>query len=265
MAFYEVKKGELVYMRSEKINARHMFTTRFGGVSTGINESLNLATSRGDSIENVKENFARICAEIGSDINSMAITCQIHSNIVREMTRSDVYDWNARIPYRADGIVTRERNLPLFCFSADCIPVLLCDSEHGVIGAVHSGWRGSASDIITVAVEKMCGMGAEKQSIKIAMGPAIGRCCFETDDDVPEAISRLLGGDIDGLVDKRPNGKSYVDLRGANRRRLLQIGIPEENIDVSDECTSCSHDKYWSHRYTHGMRGTQGAVIMLED
>jgi len=265
MAFYEVKNGELIYMRSDMIKAKHMYTTRFGGVSTGYCESLNLGFNRKDLRENVMENYSRVCREMGTELDHCALTCQVHSNIVLEVTSADVHEWGTDFPYEADGIVTKEKKLPLFCFSADCIPVLLCDEKHGVIGAVHSGWRGSATDIIAIAIEKMCSMGAEKTDIMVAMGPAIGQCCFETDDDVPEAISKLLGGDIDGLVEKRPNGKSYVDLRGANRRRLLQIGIPAENIDISEECTSCSHDKYWSHRYTRGQRGTQCAVIMLED
>lgn len=264
MAFYEVSSGPLKYMRSEKIKAKHMFTTRFGGVSTGECESLNLSTKR-DTRENVMENYSCVCAELGADLNRCAVTCQVHSNIVLEMTGADAHVWGTDIPYEADGIVTKEKNLPLFCYSADCIPVLLCDEKHGVIGAVHSGWRGTASDITAIAIEKMCKMGAEKKDIKVAMGPAIGKCCFETDDDVPEAISKLLSGNTEGLIEKRENGKSYVDLRGANKRRLMEIGIPEENIDISEECTRCSHDKYWSHRYTGGRRGTQGAVIMLED
>ena len=91
----------------------------------------------------------------------------------------------------------------------------------------------------------------------------IGRCCFETDDDVPEAIEKYLDGETEGLFDRRADGKTMVDLRAANARRLLQLGLREENIDISDECTFCSHEKYWSHRYTKGNRGSQAAVIVL--
>jgi hypothetical protein len=80
---------------------------------------------------------------------------------------------------------------------------------------------------------------------------------------VPEAITAWLGGEVDGLFTKRPDGKFLVDLRAANARRLTQLGVREENIDISDECTFCSHDKYWSHRYTHGQRGGQAACIVL--
>ena len=120
------------------------------------------------------------------------------------------------------------------------------------------------SDILGKALEAMRSLGAEPACVRAAIGPAIGRCCFETDDDVPEAVTSWLGGDTAGLFDRRADGKTMVDLRAANARRLLQLGLRAEHIDVSDECTYCSHDKYWSHRYTKGLRGSQAAVIRLD-
>ena len=80
---------------------------------------------------------------------------------------------------------------------------------------------------------------------------------------MPEAITAWLKGDTDGLFVRRPDGKTLVDLRAANARRLQQLGVPAGQIDISEECTYCSHDKYWSHRYTHGQRGGQAAAIVL--
>ena len=96
------------------------------------------------------------------------------------------------------------------------------------------------------------------------MGPAIGRCCFETDGDVPQAIERYLDGDTAGLWTRREDGKYMVDLRAANARRLLQLGLDAAHIDLSEECTMCSHEKYWSHRYTKGQRGSQAATIIMD-
>ena len=110
----------------------------------------------------------------------------------------------------------------------------------------------------------MCTLGAKPESIHAAMGAAIGRCCFETDEDVPQAVEKYLGGDTEGLFDRREDGKTMVDLRAANARRLRQLGLKAENIDISRECTMCSHEKYWSHRYTKGNRGSQSAVIVLD-
>ena len=77
-------------------------------------------------------------------------------------------------------------------------------------------------------------------------------------------MTKYLGGDVEGLFDRREDGKTMVDLRAANARRLIQLGLKPENIDISEECTFCSHDKYWSHRYTKGNRGSQAAVIVLD-
>ena len=263
MAFIEENENGLIYMRSTLIGAKHAFTTRFGGVSGGAFATLNLGSNRGDDPACVRENYRRVCALFGVGIDGAAVTNQVHKNAVRTVTAADRHVCMSKVPYEADGIVTAEKGLPLFCFTADCVPALLWDAEHAVAGAVHCGWRSSVSDILKNALEAMAALGAEPGSIRAALGPAIGRCCFETDDDVPAAVTAWLGGDDEGLFDRRADGKTMVDLRAANARRLVQLGVQAENIDVSGECTFCSHDKYWSHRYSRGLRGSQAAGIVI--
>ncbi len=263
MAFIENNENGLVYMTSSVIGARHAFTTRFGGVSGGIWSSLNLGSNRGDDPEAVRENYRRVCALMGAGIDDAAVTKQVHGNVVRTVTEEDRHVCLSVVPYEADGLVTAVRALPLMCFTADCVPALLCEEDAGVIAAVHCGWRSSVGDILKNAVEAMEALGAGREKICCALGPAIGRCCFETDDDVPDAVTAYLGGDTAGLFVRRADGKTLVDLRAANARRLLQLGLRAENIDVSEECTVCRHDKYWSHRYTKGRRGSQAAAIVL--
>ena len=264
MAFVEQNQNGLIYMSSTVLPARHAFLTRFGGVSTGPFASLNLGSNRGDDPEAVRENYRRAAALMGAGIDDCAVTRQVHGNVVRIVTGADRHVCMSTVPYEADGIVTAERGLPLFCFTADCVPVLLLDPENRVAGAIHCGWRSSAADILKSALEQMERLGAQREKIRAAMGPAIGRCCFETDGDVPAALEAYLGGDTEGLFDRRPDGKYLVDLRSANARRLVQLGLRQENIDLSQECTVCRHDKYWSHRYTRGIRGSQAACIVLE-
>ena len=236
MSFKENNRDGLIYMSSDIIGARHAFTTRFGG---------------------------RLCALMGVGIDGMAVTNQVHGNEVRIVTQEDRHVCLSRVPYEADGLVTNVKGLPILCMVADCVPVLLWDGEHSVAGAIHCGWRSSVGDILKNALEKMESLGAEPGNIRAAIGPSIGRCCFETDDDVPQAIEAYLGGDTRGLFDRRDDGKTMVDLRSANARRLMQLGVKADNIDISRECTVCSHEKYWSHRYTGGHRGSQGAAIVL--
>ncbi len=262
--FVEKSQDNLIYMASTVIPARHAFLTRFGGVSQGPFASLNLGSNRGDDPEAVRENYRRAAALMGADIDGCAVTRQVHGNVVRIVTGADRHLCMSKVPYEADGIVTAERGLPLFCFTADCIPALLLDPEAGVAGAVHCGWRSSVADILKNALEQMERLGADRRRVRAALGPAIGRCCFETDGDVPAAVERYLSGETEGLFTPKAGGKTLVDLRGANRRRLLQLGLEEENIDLSEECTFCSHEKYWSHRYTKGIRGSQAACIVME-
>lgn len=280
--FIEKNENGLIYMVSDILPLRHAFTTRYGGVSTGHLRSLNLIGGHGDDPENIRENFRRVSALMGAGINDCAVTRQVHGADVRTVTEEDRHVCLSDAPYQADGIVTATPGLPLVCFTADCVPVLLADPENGVVGAVHCGWRSSVGDILAHAVEAMRALGAEPRAIRAAIGPAIGACCFETDRDVPDAVEQWLGAEAaapyirprsmprtaDGTphaADGTPSQKYLVDLRGANACRLRQLGLTPEHIDISEECTFCSHDKYWSHRYTKGKRGGQAACIVLPE
>lgn len=207
MSFIENKENELVYMTSSVIKARHAFTTRYGGVSEGIFSSLNLGSNRGDDPDAVRENYRRVCALMGVGIDEAAVTKQVHGSVVRVVTGEDRHVCMSTVPYEADGLVTAERGLPLMCFTADCVPALLCDSVHGVIAAVHCGWRSSVGDILGNAVKEMCALGARPETICCALGPAIGSCCFETDNDVPQAIEAYLGGETGGFSAAAPTAR----------------------------------------------------------
>ena len=261
--FVQESENNLIFMRSDRIPFRHLFSTRYGGVSGGDFATLNLLSDKGDEPENVRENYRRVAAILGAGPDDCAVTKQVHGNTVRIVTESDRHECLTPVPYEADGIVTATQGLPIFCYTADCVPVLLCDHDARVIGAVHCGWRSSVSDILKNALDAFASLGASPASVRAALGPAIGACCFETDDDVPDAVAVWLGGDTDGLFKRREDGKTLVDLRGANAHRLTQLGVPREQIDISDECTYCLHDKYWSHRWTRGRRGGQCAGIVL--
>ena len=261
--FAELSYHELVYMKAPTIPVSHAFTTRWGGVSEGSLDSLNLGENRGDSEENVRENYRRLFEALELPGETACFTKQVHGNTVKIVTGADRRAPFEPFLFEADGIVTGEKGLPLFCFTADCIPVLLCDSKAAVIGAVHCGWRSTVADILAVAIEEMQELGASPENICAAIGPGIDFCCYETGADVAEGVEALLGGDCEGVFFPIGEGKFMVDLKEANKRRLLQLGLKEKNISVSDECTACNSDKYWSHRITKGERGSQAAVITL--
>ena len=263
--FVEHREDGPVYLTSPLLPCRHAFTTRFGGVSEGVFESLNLGEHRGDAPEKVRENYRRLCLSLGVELSSLVFSRQVHGGAVRVVSQADRHELFSPVPYEADALVTNRTGLTLTVFTADCVPVLLCDPVSGVVAAAHCGWRSSVQDILGGTVEAMSSLGARAENIRAAIGPAIGGCCFETDSDVPEAVFRWLGGDAEALVSAREGaaGKYLVDLKGANRVRLLQLGLAESHVAVSPDCTMCLSGKYWSHRVTKGVRGSQAALIAL--
>jgi hypothetical protein len=263
-AEYTAPNG-VVYLTAPTIARRHAFTTRIGGVSTGDQAGLNLSVNRDADFAHVAENYHRLGEATGIDLRRLAVTKQVHGDVVRTVTASDIHTLGTPVPYEADGLVTNEPGLALICYTADCVPVLLCDDSHGVIAAVHCGWRSSVADILARAMEAMAVLGASPETTAAAVGPAIARCCFEVGGEVVEAVEAYLGGDASDLYSPKEGapGKYLLDLKGANARRLQQLGVPAAAIAVSGECTYCLPEKYWSHRYTKGKRGNQGAIIVL--
>lgn len=260
-------KEGVEYLASPLLETPHGFSTRIGGVSTGIFESLNLGHRRGDDPERVRENYRRFCVATGTDGDRIVMTNQVHGNVVKVVGGADVKpDLLAPTPFEADGLATNAPGVTLCVFSADCIPVLLFDPVKRAVAAVHAGWRGTATAIAAVAVETMKReFGSEAADIRAAIGPGIGPCCFETDGDVPAAMTERLGSLAAPYMEETGGGRWRVDLKAINRAILLKAGLKETLTDVSNNCTCCEHDRFWSHRFTKGERGSQAAVIMLKD
>ena len=122
MAFTQSNVNGVVFMTSDIISSPHGFSTRLGGVSTGIYSSLNLGEHRGDFDENVRENYRRFCAAIGVDENRLVFSKQVHKTDVREVTSKDIHTLFSPVPYEVDGLVTAEKGLALVIFSAVTSP-----------------------------------------------------------------------------------------------------------------------------------------------
>jgi len=246
--------------------AGHGFSTRLGGVSPVPMDSLNLGANRGDDPANVRENFVRFCAAVGTDPNALVKNHQIHSDIIRPVGRADVME-HPETPgsFEADGLVTNEPGVCLTIFSGDCIPILLYDPVRRCVAAAHAGWRGTAAGIAARAAEAMVrDYGCQAGNILAAIGPGIGPCCFETHGDVPDGLRAGLGEDAAPFI--RPlskTGKFSVDLKGANARFLERAGLAPEHIAVCSACTACCLDEFWSHRVQGGQRGSMAAMIQL--
>ena len=263
MSFHELRRDGLLVYQSGLIQSAHGFTTRLGGVSEGHLASMNLGQRRGDTMENVLKNYAILGEAIGFDPHQVVCAVQVHRDDVRLATRED---WGKGLyvhsDYQADGLITSTPGTALFVYSADCGTILLEDRATGAVGACHAGWRGAALGIAgKTAKAMMDAFGSRPENLYGALGPCIGRCCFETDGDVPAAMTAALGDGAEPAIE-RVGEKYHVDIKYINRLFLEQAGLRPEHIDVCPLCTACDRETFWSHRRHGEKRGSLGAVIV---
>lgn len=219
-----------------------VFSTREGGVSEGPYASLNLGRLTGDDVERVDENRRRLCAEIGADLERLALNRQIHSTHVHRAEAG-------ALGRPGDGLWTDEPDLPVLAMSADCLPIALVrdDSETPAVAVLHAGWRGLLDGIVAEGVETLGG------SVRAAIGPGIGPCCYEVG---PEVAARFAATWDSALL----HGGN-LDLWDTAERALRASGV--EDIQRIDLCTNCNPDRFFSHRRSGKPRGVQGVIARV--
>lgn len=250
-------------LQSDTITTAHGFSTRQGGVSPG--GTLNLRLETYQSRDDMLENYTRYCNLVGVDVTRTVLSHQVHTDNIRLVTEEDAGRGLFRDRgYEADGLMTNVKHLPLVVFSADCGIALLHDPVHQAIGAVHAGWRGCAMGIVGKIVREMTThFGTNPADLQVVIGPGIHQCCFETHNDVPDAMVKALGDDARGYI--APKGEKFlVDLPGLNRQWLLNAGVPDAQIETLPHCTACDLEHFWSHRKQGDNRGVQCGMIALD-
>lgn len=247
---------------------RHAFSTRLGGVSRGRYASLSLSFFMGDDRQAVYENYRRLCGAIGVDEKKLVFGDQVHSANVRVVTEADAGKGITRErDYSAvDGLVTNVPGLPLATLYADCVPLLFLDPVKKAVGCSHAGWKGTAASIGRRTVEVMQkAYGSDPADILACIAPSIGPCCYEVDEPLREAFSKIPDVSPEGLLTPKGEGKYMLNLWEANRRILLAAGLKAEHITIAQVCTCCHADVFHSHRATAGNRGSLAAVIALRE
>jgi hypothetical protein len=240
----------------------HAFTTRLGGVSAPPFDALNLGGKWGDALDSVAENRRRVRLAVGG--GRLVVARQVHGPVIARVRAGDATEAVARL--EADGLCSDAPGLTLGVFVADCIPALLADARTGAFAAVHAGWRGTVAGVLPAAVRALAAeFGARPGDLRIALGPAIGPCCFEVGDEVVAAFGALFpDARARGIVLPSPRGvpgKSHVDLKAANRLLLERAGVAPEAIDAGPECTHCDRARFFSFRRDGSSTGQQMGVI----
>lgn len=258
------------YLRSENITSKHAFSTRIGGVSTlAHTASLNLAFGRGDEKDTVLENLRIFAEAVGFAEERLVSVRQIHSADVRFVDESHAgQGYIIKENFECDGYVTSTSGLAIGVKTADCVPILMEGYDEGdkicCVGAAHAGWRGTVSGIAVNCLVKMIEQGAVR--VRVAIGPAICGECFEVRRDFYDSVSEILGSELTEkyvIPDTQKDCFWHTDLRRMNKDFLVSAGVAEGDIDVSEDCTCCLPNRYFSHRYSGGKRGTQLSVIVM--
>ena len=265
-----ITKGDIVYITFPKLEntgiVNHLFSTRLGGVSEGQYKSMNLSFLNGDNRENVLKNYQNLCNCIDIDINNLVLSKQTHTDNIKTVTENDCGTGIFKLSFSdIDGLITNRSQVALVTQYADCTPLLFCDPVQKVIASSHAGWRGTVKEIGKKTVEKMIvEFSCNPQDIIVGIGPCICQNCYEVDEPVYNEFLKLNYLNLNNIFTVKENGKYQLNLVEANRQILLNAGILDKNIDLSDICTCCNCNELHSHRATNGKRGNLAAIIQLK-
>lgn len=245
------------------------FSTRLGGVSKGDFATMNFSFTRGDNREDVLENYRRMAAALGVDLNRMVLTWQTHTTNVRRVTAEDEGKGVVRDrDYRdVDGLITDIPGITLVTFFADCVPLYFLDPVHRAIGLSHSGWRGTVKRMGQVTVDAMKeAFGSRPEDIIACVGPSICKDCYEVGAEVAEEFFGAFDETYHNeILLKKTDGKYQLDLWKANEIVLTEAGIRKENLAVTNICTYCNPDLLFSHRRSAERRGNLCAFLSLKE
>jgi YfiH family protein len=261
----------------------HGFSTRLS--PSGGESEFNLGLTEGADRKQVEHSRAEFLAAITGGVQGWKLQPlrQVHSDQVH-VIRAQRGRMKRALP-TGDGLITNQPGVLLAIQTADCVPVLLLDPKQKAVGAFHAGWRGTLARVVDKGVGAMrCEFGSDPADIRAAIGPCIHVCCYEVADELRDrfcsqfAYGAELFQDVfesDPVREKYPllfmnmrapgHGappcKPHLDLVEANRRQLLDAGIPEGAIEIVNLCTSCRTDLLFSHRAEKGRTGRMMAAI----
>ena len=234
----------------------HGFMGRSGGKSSGAYAGLNVSYRVGDDNKIVSENVCDIKQAVGIHDGRIVTMKQVHGDRI-----IDVTDRKIKEAGECDGVVTAEVGIFLGVLTADCLPILLVAPKHKQVAAVHAGWRGTLAGIAANAVSRFReNYGVAADEIEAALGPAIGRCCYEVGDDVAQPMMDRWGDAAQACID-RNGAKPHLDLRALNRAILANAGVPAKQIFEVGPCTSCGGDDFYSYRRARGETGRQMSFV----
>lgn len=212
-------------------------------------EDGNLAFHVPDKKENVDKNRLRLSKRYGFNIEKLIYMEQVHGNNVVLVDKN-----SPALIKNCDGLITREKDLILMVMVADCIPIIFIDKIEGVVAAVHAGRNSTFLKIAEITAKKMMDeLNCKPENIEVILGPSIQKCCYEVNEEMANIVKNSFGKNF-------VNGR-YIDLQNINKNQLNQLGIT--NITISNTCTKCSKEPYYSYRVDNQCGRFAGIVSIL--
>jgi YfiH family protein len=241
------------------------FTSRIGGVSKNPYNALNLGMNTEDLRENILENFRLLCEGLEISMNDLVFSDQVHGDHIKIVKEEDIGKGILRESdiIGVDALITNVKKIPLVTVYADCLPIFLLDPVKKIIALAHAGWRGTVLKIGKKVVKRMIEtFQTNPKDCLAAIGPSIGKCCYEVDEDVINKFNKNFTN-IDSFVFSKENNKYMLDLWQANKVSLEEIGLLEKNITISNLCTMCNRELLFSYRGDGGITGRMAAIMEI--
>lgn len=241
----------------------HFTSTRNTGVSRGDFSSLNLSLFSGDEPDNIKKNFNLLFDFTGIKPHQLFIPHQTHSDeiivIDKKFTQESTENQQS-ILYGKDALITNLPNIYIGVTTADCVPILIYDPVKKVVGAVHSGWRGTCAKIVLKTIEKMCEkFGSNPNDIFAVIGPSISAEVYNVGSELVDEFEKT--GFKTNEIFQQKNEKIHLDLWKANENLLLEKGLKTENIEIAKRCTFTEQETFFSARKLGIKSGRMISVI----
>lgn len=253
--WYRVDAGNISYYTSWHIASSGVadcaFSTRGGGTSKACYDSLNLSLAVGDEREIVLANRRAFASALHVNPYRIVVPNQVHSNNVRRVNAADAgagaADHSSAIP-DTDALITNTPNLTLALHFADCVCIFLVDPVNRAAGVAHAGWRGTVGGIVTETIQAMTReFGTRPSDLLAAVAPAIERHCYDVGNDVAVQLAKTFAND-ERVLKQSSTTKWRVDLKMANAILLQKAGVDKSRIALSERCTSCNSDEFFSYR-----------------
>lgn len=241
------------------------FTTKEGGLSQGAFNSLNVGFHVHDCLEDVCGNRQLLGGLLDFPASNWVGAIQTHDHRIVEVGKKDkgkgALDYDTTFE-ATDGFFTDETGILLTLCYADCVPLYFFSNKSKRIGTAHAGWKGTVLGIGFEMVKKWQEDGIQPEDIEVVIGPSICKECYIVDDYVIERVRQWV--DLEKEIPYAPvdgrKGQYHLSLQLLNQLIVMQAGIPQENIKITNYCTSC-HNEFFSHRRDLGKTGRMMGFI----